>query len=54
MYKKANKIECKTAKRRYKMELRNLVVNIFVVDCEGNLEHFKTLKKMVGITSDHD
>ena len=42
IYKKANNIGYKTAKRRFKMELRNLAIAMIVVDCEGNLEHFET------------
>lgn len=42
IYKKANQIGCKTAKRRFKMELRNLAIAMIVVDCEGNLDHFET------------
>ena len=40
IYKKANKIGYKTAKRRFKMELINLAITMTVVDCEGNLDHF--------------
>jgi len=42
IYKKANKIGYKTAKRRFKMELRNLAIAMIVVKCEGKLDHFKT------------
>lgn len=42
IYKKANKIGYKTAKRRFKMELRNLAIAMIVVICDGNLEHFET------------
>ncbi len=42
IYKKANKIGYKTAKRRFKMELRNLAIAMIVVVCEGNLDHFET------------
>ncbi len=42
IYKKANKIGYKTAKRRFKMELRNLAIAMIVVICEGNLDHFET------------
>lgn len=42
IYKKANKIGYKTAKRRFKMELRNLAIAMIVVVCEGNLNHFET------------
>lgn len=42
IYKKANKIGYKTAKRRFKMELRNLAIAMIVVICDGNLNHFET------------
>jgi len=42
IYKKANQIGYKTAKRRFKIELRNLAIAMIVVDCEGNLDHFET------------
>jgi len=42
IYKKANKIGYKTAKRRFKMELRNLAIAMIVVKCEGKLDHFET------------
>lgn len=42
IYKKANNIGYKTAKRRFKMELRNLAIAMIVVVCEGNLGHFET------------
>lgn len=42
IYKKANLIGYKTAKRRFKMELRNLAIAMIVVDCQGNLDHFET------------
>lgn len=42
IYKKANQIGYKTAKRRFKMELRNLAIAMIVVVCEGKLEHFET------------
>ena len=42
IYKKANKIGYKTAKRRFKMELRNLAIAMVVVQCEGKIEKFKT------------
>tara|TARA_R110002167_G_scaffold73727_1_gene206466 strand:- start:457 stop:615 length:159 start_codon:yes stop_codon:yes gene_type:complete len=42
IYKKANKLGYKTAKRRFKMELRNLAIAMIVVVCEGNLDHFQT------------
>jgi hypothetical protein len=40
VYKKANNIGYKTAKRRFTMELRNLTVAMIVVQCEGNPELF--------------
>jgi hypothetical protein len=36
IYKKANKIGYKTAKRRFSMEIRNLAISIIVVQCGGN------------------
>lgn len=42
IYKKANNIGYKTAKRRFKMELRNLAIAMVVVICDGNLDHFET------------
>lgn len=42
IYKKANGIGYKTAKRRFKMEIRNLAIAMIVVICEGNLDHFET------------
>ena len=42
IYKKGNKIGYKTAKRRFKMELRKLAIAMIVVNCEGNLDHFET------------
>lgn len=44
IYKKANQIGYKTAKRRFKMELRNLVIAMIVLVCEGKLEHFEAKK----------
>ena len=41
IYKKANNIGYKTAKRRFKMELRNLAIAMIVVICDGNLDHFE-------------
>jgi hypothetical protein len=40
VYKKANNIGYKTAKRRFTMELRNLTVAMIVVQCGGNPELF--------------
>lgn len=42
IYKKANNIGYKTAKRRFKMELRNLAIAMIVVICNGKLDHFET------------
>lgn len=40
VYKKANNIGYKTAKRRFTMELRNLTIAMIVVQCGGNPELF--------------
>ena len=40
IYKYANKLEYKTAKRRFKMEIRNLIISIIVVKCGGNPDIF--------------
>ena len=42
IHKKANNIGRKTVKRRFKMELRNLVIAMIIVQCEGELDHFET------------
>ena len=43
IYKKANAIGYKTAKRRFAMEVRNLAIAIVVVHCKGDLDRlFKT------------
>ena len=42
IYKKANKIGYKTAKRRFKMELRNLAIAMVIIKCKGNSDHFET------------
>ena len=42
IYKKANKIGYKTAKRRFKMELRNLTIAMIIVQSGGKLDKFKT------------
>ncbi|WP_298487258.1 IS4 family transposase [uncultured Maribacter sp.] len=42
IYKKANNIGYKTAKRRFKIELRNLAIAMIVVICDGNLDHLET------------
>jgi transposase len=36
IYKHANKIGYKTAKRRFTMEMRNLIISMIVVECGGN------------------
>lgn len=36
MYKKANNIGYKTAKRRFSMEVRDLAIALIVVQCGGN------------------
>lgn len=38
IYKRENEIGYKTAKRRFKMEVRDLIVAIIVAQCEGNLD----------------
>lgn len=38
IYKRLNEIGYKTAKRRFKMELRNLIVAIIVGHCGGDVE----------------
>jgi hypothetical protein len=40
IYKKANKLGYKTAKRRPNMELRDLAIALIVVQCGGNPELF--------------
>lgn len=43
IYKHANDIGYKTAKRRFKMEVRNLVITLIVIECGGNPDvYFKT------------
>jgi len=42
IYKKTNQIGYKTAKRRFKMELRNLAIAMIFVEGEVNLDHFET------------
>lgn len=43
IYKKANNIGYKTAKRRFAMEIRDLAIAMIIVKCGGNPEiHFKT------------
>ena len=36
IYKKANNIGYKTAKRRFSMEIRNLAIALIVVQCGGD------------------
>jgi len=38
IYKQANAIGYKTAKRRFAMEIRNLAIAIIVAECGGNLD----------------
>lgn len=40
IYKHANKIGYKTAKRRFKMEIRDLVISLIVIKCGGNPDLF--------------
>jgi hypothetical protein len=40
IYKKANKIGYKTAKRRFSMEIRDLAIAIIVVQCGGDPKLF--------------
>ena len=40
MYKKANNIGYKTAKRRFSMEVRDLAIALIVVQCGGNPDLF--------------
>lgn len=42
MYKKINQIGYKTAKRRFNMEVRNLVIAIIIEQCGGDPNKFKT------------
>lgn len=42
IYKKANNLGYKTAKRRFKMELRNLAIAMIVLESGGSLDNFKT------------
>lgn len=42
IYKHANNIGYKTAKRRFKMEIRNLAIAMIIVQCQGKIEKFKT------------
>lgn len=36
IYKHANNLGCKTAKRRFNMEMRNLIISMIVVECSGD------------------
>ena len=54
MYKKANNIGYKTAKRRFSMQVRDLAIALIVVHCGGNPDLFFKTQKMAGISSDHD
>jgi hypothetical protein len=36
IYKHANDIGYKTAKRRFSMEIRNLIISMIVVECGGD------------------
>ena len=40
IYKHANNIGYKTAKRRFAMEMRNLIISMIVIECGGNPELF--------------
>jgi len=40
IYKKANKLGYKTAKRRLKMELRDLTIALIVIECGGDPKLF--------------
>lgn len=42
IYKHANNIGYTTAKRRFKMEVRNLVIALIITQCDGNPNKFKT------------
>ncbi|MGD1893630.1 MAG: hypothetical protein ACFB15_23930, partial [Cyclobacteriaceae bacterium] len=54
IYKKANRLGYKTAKRRLAVEVRNLAIAMIVVRCGGNPNLMFKTKKMAGISSDHD
>lgn len=45
MYKKANNIGYKTAKKRLSMEVRDLAIALIVVQCGGNPDFFLKHKK---------
>ncbi|WP_370627178.1 transposase [Pontibacter sp. HSC-14F20] len=53
IYKHANAIGYKTAKRRFAMEVRNLAIAIIVAACGGTWTNSSKHKKVVGIFSDH-
>lgn len=54
IYKKANNIGYKTAKRRFAMEVRDLAIAIIVVQCGGDPNlFFNSKKRVTGISSDH-
>jgi hypothetical protein len=40
IYKHANKISYKTAKRRFNLELRNMVISLIVIECGGQPDRF--------------
>ena len=40
IYKHANKIGYKTAKRRFNMELRDLVISLIIIECGGQPDRF--------------
>lgn len=40
IYKKANNIGYKTAKRRFEMEIRNLIISMIVIECGGDPDRF--------------
>ena len=40
IYKKANNVGYKTAKRRFSMEVRNLAIALIVMQCGGNPDLF--------------
>lgn len=45
IYKHGNGLGYKTAKRRFKMEIRNLIISLIVVECGGNPDIFFNKKK---------
>ncbi|NDV80012.1 transposase [Dysgonomonas sp. 511] len=44
IYKHANNIGHKTAKRRFTMEMRNLIISMIVIECDGNPDIFFKLE----------